>query len=342
LPQGETLTAPAAPKRHALGWVAAFATGYLAGFAPFLIPALDDLVRLIPQGLDEILGPLTGVLTGLLALGLRYRDLIGRAALRKLFRIAAGGLPAGFALLLAFQPWFVVRHPIRISGGERAAISVIVSGRRTRECLCDPRWTDERCLEQSAHPDAVDRCWGAAAVRRNQALWSFAYLFSVAGLCSAVGALRLRSPAPVQEPEAGPSRPVAGPPQRRLFLSYSTRDRDFAERLVLDLTERGIPVWWDRKELAVGSSLPREIGDAIAASAWFGILLSPEAVASRWVGLELDTALALEVETGGTTVLPLLCRPCDDIPPALRRKSYADFTKSYDDGLAALLRALQG
>ena len=339
MPEGETLTAPAAPKRHALGWVAAFAAGYLAGFAPFLIPGLDDLVRLIPQGLDEILSRMTGVLTGLLALGLRSRDLIGRAALRKLFRTAAFGLPAGFALLLAFQPGFVVRRSI---DGGRATVSVIVSGRRTPECLCDPQWTDKRCLEQSVDPEAIDRCWGAAAVRRNQALWSFAYLLSVAGLCSAVGVLRLRSPAPVQEPEAGPQRPVPGPPQRRLFLSYSTRDRDFAERLVLDLTERGIPVWWDRRELAVGGSLPREIGDAIAASAWFGILLSPDAVASRWVGLELDTALALEVETGGTAVLPLLCRPCDDIPPALRRKSYADFTKSYDDGLIALMRALQG
>jgi hypothetical protein len=319
--------------------VGTFGAGYLAGIAPFLnlaqiVPGVHDLILLIPQGLN-LLGPLTGMLTGSLALVLRARGRIGPSALRKAFRTGMVLLPAGLALLAAFQLWFVRRHSI---DGDSAALSVIVAPPRTRECPCGSKLSDTECLTLSSDPDAIAQCWGRGAVLANQVLWSCAYLLAVGGLCSWIGFLRLRGEAPLKKPEGSPSLPGA---ERRIFLSYSRRDRDFVERLALDLTERGLPVWWDRDELKVGDSLPREIGNAIAGSTWFGIVLSPDAVASRWVQLELDTALALEVETGTLSVLPIVYRPCT-IPAPLRSKVYADFTASFESGLTALLSSVRG
>jgi len=322
-----------------LGWVAALGGGYLAGNAPFLdlaqiVPGVHDLILLIPQSL-LLLGPLTGVLTGLLALSLRVRGRIGTAVLRRVFRIGAAGLPAGLVLLTVFQPWFVVRLPLDRG---RVTTSVIIAPPRTQECLPCAGLSDEQCVALSSDPDAIARCWGRRAVRAHQVLWSCAYLLAVGGLCCCIGFLRLRGEAPEAPQEKHPPLTAAAP-ERRLFLSYSRRDRDFVERLARDLTERGLPVWWDARELNVGDSLPREIGDAIAGSAWFGIVLSPDAVSSRWVGLELDTALTLEVETATLCILPILHRSCA-VPAPLRSKVRADFTVSYDDGLAALLRSL--
>jgi hypothetical protein len=337
--QETALTVPSTPTRQTLSWIATFGAGYLAGIAPFLnlaqiVPGVHDLMLLIPQRLN-LLEPLTGVLTGALAIVLRARSRIGTAALRRALRIGMAFLPAGLALLTVFQLWFVVRHSITRG---RAAISVIVAPPRTRECHCAPGLSDEDCLTLSSSPEAIARCWGRGAVLVHQVLWSSAYLLAVGGLCSCIGFLQLRGEAPEPGPQESPPLTAAAP-ERRIFLSYSRRDRDFVERLALDLTERGLPVWWDRDELKVGDSLPREIGNAIIGSTWFGIVLSPAAVASRWVQLELDTALALEVETGTLSVLPIVYRPCA-IPAPLRSKVYADFTASFESGLAALLSSV--
>lgn len=327
----------------ARGWLVTLGLGFLVGIAPFLniaryVPGVHDLVLLIPQGLAPLLGSLTGVLTALLALCLRGRARIGTMILRKAFRAGAAGLPAGLALLAAFQVWFVVRHSFTDwETHESTALSVVIAPPRLRECPCGPSMEDEDCIDQSSDSDFIARCWGRGAVRTNQALWSGAYLLTVAGLCSCVGFLALRGEAPEPRREEQP-QPLASP-ERRIFLSYSRCDVDFVERLARDLQERGVPVWQDLGEIDVGDSLPLEIGAAIAGSRWFGVVLSPDAVASPWVRLEIDTALSLEVLAGAPSVRPILYRGCE-VPPALSSKVYADFTVSYEEGLAALLRSV--
>jgi len=69
----------------------------------------------------------------------------------------------------------------------------------------------------------------------------------------------------------------------RVFLSYAGTDREFAQRLVADLEQHGIPVWFPDREIVVGDSLPRKIGDALDASQWVAIILSPDALNSKWL-----------------------------------------------------------
>src|SRR5947207_14471809 len=127
--------------------------------------------------------------------------------------------------------------------------------------------------------------------------------------------------------------------QRDVFLSYSSQDRRFAERLAGDLVGHGLRVWWDRWEMQVGDFLIAKIQEGILTSSWLTVVLSPTSVASNWVKRELASALADEISTDRVRVLPLLLADCE-VPPFLRDKLYADFRESYEAGLELLLRRL--
>jgi hypothetical protein len=127
--------------------------------------------------------------------------------------------------------------------------------------------------------------------------------------------------------------------QREVFVSYSSKDRRFAERLAGDLVGYGVRVWWDQWEMQVGDSLIAKIQEGIQASSWLTVVLSPASVASNWVKRELASALADEISTDRVRVLPLLLADCE-LPPFLRDKLYADFRVSYEAGLEVLLRRL--
>jgi hypothetical protein len=51
-----------------------------------------------------------------------------------------------------------------------------------------------------------------------------------------------------------------------LFISYSSRDRAFVEKLARDLVRFGVRVWWDQGEIKVGDSLNRRIQEGIFTS----------------------------------------------------------------------------
>jgi hypothetical protein len=123
---------------------------------------------------------------------------------------------------------------------------------------------------------------------------------------------------------------------RDIFISYSSKDREFVERLARDLMARGLRVWWDRLEMKVGDSLNRKIQEGILRSSWLAVVLSPDSVASRWVEKQLNAALERELQKEDVFVLPILYRTCA-IPLFLRDKVYADFRTSYEQGVDTLL-----
>jgi hypothetical protein len=126
---------------------------------------------------------------------------------------------------------------------------------------------------------------------------------------------------------------------RDLFISYSSKDAEFVERLAKHLGSSGMKVWWDRMEMKVGDSLHQKIQNGISNSAWLGIVLSPHSVSSPWVEKELSAGLAQELERKEVFVLPILYKECD-VPLFLKDKVYADFRNSYDQGFEALLKRI--
>jgi serine/threonine-protein kinase len=125
-----------------------------------------------------------------------------------------------------------------------------------------------------------------------------------------------------------------------VFISYSSADSDFAEKLASDLRASGIGVWFDKWEIKVGDSIIQNINDGIHDNDYLVIVLSPTSVQSRWVRKELNAALMKELEESrSVVVLPILCKNCD-IPPLLADKHYADFRDDYERGLKEILAVL--
>jgi hypothetical protein len=132
--------------------------------------------------------------------------------------------------------------------------------------------------------------------------------------------------------------PVEQPPgaKSRAFICYSHQDSSFVNRLVGDLSSKGIRTWLDKWEIKVGDSITGKISEGIGQNDYLIIVLSEASVKSEWVKRELNAALMKELKRKSVVVLPLLLEDCD-IPPLVADKKYADFRQGYDAGLAELL-----
>jgi hypothetical protein len=129
--------------------------------------------------------------------------------------------------------------------------------------------------------------------------------------------------------------------ERIAFLSHSSADKTFIRQLAADLTANGISVWLDEQRIRVGDSIPEKIAQGLAESDYFLIGMSQKSSESAWVQKELNNALMSEVQRRKVHILPL---KLDDsaMPAIIADKKYADFSKSYKNGLDELLTALKG
>jgi TIR domain len=124
-----------------------------------------------------------------------------------------------------------------------------------------------------------------------------------------------------------------------IFISYSHQDREFVDRLALQLVQNRINVWVDRWELNVGDSLLSRIQDAITGASALLVVLSRASVSSAWVEKEINSGLVRELEEHRVIVLPVLIEDCQ-IPVFLREKVYADFRSNFDAGLKRILESV--
>ncbi|HEX8110629.1 MAG TPA: toll/interleukin-1 receptor domain-containing protein [Kofleriaceae bacterium] len=129
--------------------------------------------------------------------------------------------------------------------------------------------------------------------------------------------------------------------QLDVFLSASSKDREFAQRLAKDLVAAGLRVWnqWDT---TVGDSFAGAIEKGIRASRFMLIVMSPDYFQSAWTQQEWQYGLAEEVKVDRIRLVPILYRDCE-IPPMLRTKQWADFRDGdqYRLALAHLIRDLR-
>jgi hypothetical protein len=87
------------------------------------------------------------------------------------------------------------------------------------------------------------------------------------------------------------------------FISYSSKDQEFAERLHADLQAKGVRVWFAPHDLPMGAKIRPTIDESIRVYDKLLLVLSKHSVSSQWVEQEVETALAREREPEGKTVL---------------------------------------
>lgn len=122
-----------------------------------------------------------------------------------------------------------------------------------------------------------------------------------------------------------------------IFLSHTSIDKPFVEKLARDLERLGIRVWFDKYEIKVGESILWKIDEGIRESEYLGIVISKEAWESEWVKTEISAAWQKQVQQKGKFVLPIYYRDCE-IPLFLKGIKYADFRTNYETGLSDLAK----
>lgn len=122
-----------------------------------------------------------------------------------------------------------------------------------------------------------------------------------------------------------------------IFMSHTSIDKPFVEKLAKDLQRLGIKAWYDKWEIKVGESLLWKIEEGIKVNDYLGIVLSEEAMKSKWVRAELSAAWEKQMEIGKRFILPIYYRECE-IPVLLKDLKYADFRLEYEVGLLDLVK----
>jgi hypothetical protein len=79
------------------------------------------------------------------------------------------------------------------------------------------------------------------------------------------------------------------------FISYSTKDQNFADRLHSDLQNKGVRCWFAPHQMAAGKKIQEQIDEAIRVYERLLLILSPNSMESEWVKTEIAKARRREV-----------------------------------------------
>jgi len=111
---------------------------------------------------------------------------------------------------------------------------------------------------------------------------------------------------------------------KKIFISHSSNDNNFARLIAETLKIYGREVWYDEYDLGLDQFRP-VIEKALATSNLFLLLLSEHALQSYWVNLEINAALMLEEKRLMTVVLAPISTCA--IPLLLSGHKLCDFTR---------------
>jgi hypothetical protein len=136
------------------------------------------------------------------------------------------------------------------------------------------------------------------------------------------------------------------------FISYSSKDQEFAERLYADLQNKGVRCWFAPEDLKIGDRFRDRIDESIRLHDKLLLILSENSVSSPWVSDEVEAAIEREHREGHTVLFPIkideaVMESEQAWAAAIRRTRHVgDFTKwkdhdSYRKAFDRLLRDLR-
>ena len=89
------------------------------------------------------------------------------------------------------------------------------------------------------------------------------------------------------------------------FISYSSKNDDFARKLHDSLQNKGVRCWFAPEDLKIGDKIRHAIDDAIRLHDKLLLILSQPAIESGWVEYEADRALSRELIDKRTILFPV-------------------------------------
>ena len=136
------------------------------------------------------------------------------------------------------------------------------------------------------------------------------------------------------------------------FISYSSKDQEFADRMHADLQVKGVRVWFAPHDMRIGARIRPTIDESIRVYDKLLLVLSKNSVGSRWVEQEVETALAKEEDAEREVLFPVrldetVMKIRSGWPALVKRTRHVgDFTNwkdhdSYQKAFDRLLRDLK-
>lgn len=89
------------------------------------------------------------------------------------------------------------------------------------------------------------------------------------------------------------------------FISYSTKDQAFADRLYADLQSKGVRCWFAAHDMQAGRKLHEQIHEAIRVHDKLLLVLSDASMESAWVQTEIAQARKREVRENRRMLFPV-------------------------------------
>jgi uncharacterized protein YjbI with pentapeptide repeats len=89
------------------------------------------------------------------------------------------------------------------------------------------------------------------------------------------------------------------------FISYSTKDQEFADRIYADLQNKGIRCWFAPHDIPIGAKILDEIDAAIRLRDKLLLILSEHSIKSDWVEDEVTKAFEEERKRGQIVLFPI-------------------------------------
>jgi len=97
------------------------------------------------------------------------------------------------------------------------------------------------------------------------------------------------------------------------FISYSSKDEEFAEHLYADLQNKGVRCWFAPHDVQGGRKLHEQIDQAIHVHERLLLILSSYSMQSEWVKTEIAKARQREVEEQRQVLFPVRLVPFEAI-----------------------------
>jgi hypothetical protein len=89
------------------------------------------------------------------------------------------------------------------------------------------------------------------------------------------------------------------------FISYSTKDQEFAERLHADLQAKGVRCWFAPHDIQAGKKIHEQIDEAIKVYDKLLLILSDASMSSNWVKTEIANARGKETQQKRQMLFPI-------------------------------------
>jgi len=89
------------------------------------------------------------------------------------------------------------------------------------------------------------------------------------------------------------------------FISYSSQDDDFAQRLHADLQHQGVRCWFAPEDLKIGDKFRMRIDESIRIYDKVMVILSKNSIRSAWVEEEVEAGLEKERKQNKPVLFPI-------------------------------------